>query len=400
MSNVSNNEFMANNEMISKLRNTQLKIIVVSIVVLPVLLIFTNFLVTGIVFALVLGTCFHYNNEIKDYTKRNADLHKKAYPDPNTLIQNSMSSEGEEFQTQEYSNQSYMEAPKSRFGQIESPSDNDTNLEIIISPEVEEDINKGIGKINHREFLYKQWNLKSIDKMDGKNIFNFYGPPGTGKTISAKKVAKILDKKLFVVKYDQVESKMVGETEKNISSVFKFAKENKCIIFLDEADALVSQRVESISSNAQHLNAVKNVFMQELDRFNGIMILTTNNFHSFDPALLRRISQHIAFELPNQEMRLKLFRSHIPKEVNLDSNVDFNKLALISNGLSGGDIKNITVEAMTNAINQADQLGDITKACLTEAHLMNEIKKVKKTKKAYFNEMDVKTIGISQSDKD
>lgn len=399
MSNVYNDEMMANNNQIEKYRKVQLKTIILAVCIIPVLLIFVHYSVSITFFFLAIGVFFHYENKIKDFTKRNSDIVSKAYPDPENVIN--------DYQSNNYgysssNNHQYQKdhEPQSRFGHIEYPHDQKNSLEIIIAPEIKNSINKGIGKIKHREFLYKNWNLQSIDQMDSKNIFNFYGPPGTGKTISAKEVAKILNKKLFIVKYDQVESKMVGETEKNIASVFKFAKENDAIIFLDEADALVSQRVESTSANGQYLNAAKNVFMQELDRFNGLMILTTNHFHSFDPALLRRISQHIAFELPNQEMRLKLFKAHIPQEVTVDKKIDFNKLSLLTNGFSGGDIKNVTREAMTMAINQADQLGDITKSCLTEDLLIAEIKNIKRTKKDYFNEKEVKTIGISSQEKD
>lgn len=399
MANAYNEEMMANNYEISKFRNIQLKMIMATVCILPVLAIFIHYYFSLALLTLTIGGYFHYENKIKDFTKRNSDIVNKAYPDPENVINDHQSNS---YGYSSSNNHQYQQdkEPQSRFGQIEYPNEQNNSLEIIIAPEIKDSINKGIGKIKHREFLYKNWNLQSIDQMDSKNIFNFYGPPGTGKTISAKEVAKILDKKLFIVKYDQVESKMVGETEKNIASVFRFAKDNDAIIFLDEADALVSQRVESTSANAQYLNAAKNVFMQELDRFNGLMILTTNHFHSFDPALLRRISQHIAFELPNQEMRLKLFKAHIPKEVTLDKNIDFNKLSLMTNGFSGGDIKNVTREAMTMAINQADQLGDITKSCLTEDMLIVEIKNIKKTKKDYFNEKETKTIGISSQEKE
>ena len=281
--------------------------------------------------------------------------------------------------------------PKSKLGYLIDP--NTVHAEIIVSDTVKNSINQGIGKIKHREFLYEKWNLKSIDKMDNKNIFNFYGLPGTGKTLSAIEVAKILNKKLFVVDYSQVDDKHVGESEKNISKIFAFAKKHDAIILLDEADSLVAKRIEATTANGQYLNSAKTVLMQELDKFNGIMILTTNLFQSFDQAILRRISQNVKFELPNQEMRMKIFKAHIPKEV-MTLGLDYDLLAESSKYLSGGDIKNITREAMLKAINEADQSGDVLKACLSQNHLMEELNKVKETKLEYKNETKDKKLGI------
>lgn len=386
MDNNYHEETNANNNKIAKYTKIQIKWTIAAILIMPILAVYLPLPVWAVLFSLFCGVIFYYHNQIKDYHQRNSNIFQKANPDPTQVVYQ------QEFQNSNYTSQ----VEKSQFGYIFDPN-TQKSQEILVSDEVKDSINKGIGKIKHKEFLYKNWNLQSIDSMDSKNIFNFFGPPGTGKTISAKEVAKILNKKLFVVKYDQVESKMVGDTEKNITSVFQFAKKHDAIIFLDEADSLLSQRVEASTANGQYLNASKNVFMQELDQFNGIMILTTNLFKSFDEAILRRINQHVKFELPDKETRSKLFRSHIPKEVNLNTNVNFEKLGDVSAGLSGGDIKNITCEAMNQSIIEADRNGDITKACLGENHLMSEIKRVKKTKDEYFGKKESKVIGINST---
>ena len=376
-------EYKANNEIITKLFKRS---VILAFTALFSLIFFVALDYVTLSWVVAIGTlisCYAWYDQTKQLQKRNNMIFNKAYPPADKVIS--------DYQ-QSFSNNNQTSLPESKFGYLEDP--NDYNQEIIVSPTVTESINKGIGKIKHKDFLYNSWNLKSIDKMENKNIFNFYGPPGTGKTISARKVAKILNKKLFIVKYDQVESRYVGEAEKNISSVFSFAKENDAILFLDEADSLVSQRVQADSANGQHLNASKNVFMQELDKFNGIMILTTNLFSSFDPAILRRVNQNIKFDLPNREMRLKIFKNHIPEAVNRE-NIDWDKMADLTSNFSGGDIKNVTHEAMINAINEADQNGDILQACLTEKHLIKEINKIKLAKNDYF-QTNTKTIGITQ----
>ena len=68
------------------------------------------------------------------------------------------------------------------------------------------------------------------------------GPPGTGKTLAANVLANTLQKKLLVVRYDQVQNMYVGQTEKNIHNIFKIAKAKEAVLFFDEADAIAHNR--------------------------------------------------------------------------------------------------------------------------------------------------------------
>jgi SpoVK/Ycf46/Vps4 family AAA+-type ATPase len=221
--------------------------------------------------------------------------------------------------------------------------------------------------------------LKSLGENLSRNVLNFYGPPGTGKTLSATAVAQQLNKPLLQVDYSQVESKWVGETEKNIQAMFQSATELGSVILLDEADSLVSKRAEGGSHQANFMNLARNVFMQELDKFQGVVILTTNLFANYDEALLRRVSQHIEFTLPDTNQRQLLFRQHIPPAVPL-KDVDFYELARQSQTLSGGDIKVVCVEAMTMAVMNAPSLQE---AALSMSELVNEINKVKAAKQIH-----------------
>ena len=104
-------------------------------------------------------------------------------------------------------------------------------------------------------------------------------------------------------------------------------------------DSLLSKRVAAGESCSTSINQNRNVLMQELDRFNGVVIVTTNLFGNYDPALLRRIQRHIKFRLPDEAMRRELFALHLPKRGRVEA--DFAVLARLSRGLSGGDILNI-----------------------------------------------------------
>jgi SpoVK/Ycf46/Vps4 family AAA+-type ATPase len=92
------------------------------------------------------------------------------------------------------------------------------------------------------------------------------------------------------------------------------------------------------------INQNRNCLMQELDRFDGVVIVTTNLFENYDPALLRRIQRHIKFRLPDASMRRELFALHLPNPDRVQA--DYAVLAELSRGLSGGDILNVCVNAI------------------------------------------------------
>jgi ATP-dependent 26S proteasome regulatory subunit len=79
--------------------------------------------------------------------------------------------------------------------------------------------------------------------------------------------------------------------------------------------ALLSKRVSTGESCSTSINQNRNCLMQELDRFDGVVIVTTNLFENYDPALLRRIQRHIKFRLPDASMRRELFALHLPNPI-------------------------------------------------------------------------------------
>jgi ATP-dependent 26S proteasome regulatory subunit len=120
--------------------------------------------------------------------------------------------------------------------------------------------------------------------------------------------------------------------------------------------------------------------MQELDRFDGVVIVTTNLFENYDPALLRRIQRHIHFRLPNASMRRELFYLHLPNPDRVTAN--YAVLTELSKGLSGGDILNVCV----NAIYAGSGDPDPAKWMVTQGMLEREIAKVKKAKTEHSGE--------------
>ena len=251
---------------------------------------------------------------------------------------------------------------------------------MILHPEVKTDIFAGLRALEIRADLDRIWNLSSIQPQQGRCILNFYGPPGTGKTRAALGIALRLGKPLYQVDYSAVISKYLGDTAKHIKAAFAAACEHNAVLFFDEADSLLSKRVSTGESCSTSINQNRNCLMQELDRFDGVVIVTTNLFENYDSALLRRIQRHIKFRLPDASMRRELFALHLPKPERVRA--DYAVLAELSKGLSGGDILNVCV----NAIHAGSTDADPAMWVVTQGMLEREIAKVRKAKAEHSGE--------------
>ncbi|MBF0618707.1 MAG: AAA family ATPase [Candidatus Omnitrophica bacterium] len=172
--------------------------------------------------------------------------------------------------------------------------------------------------------------------------FLFYGPPGTGKSMLADAIARHLGKKILQVAMPQITDKLFGETEKNIANLFTTAKARNAVICFDEADSLLYSR-----QRMEHERdiAFVNVMLQEIERFEGVLCLTTNFDTALDPALERRVSLKIKFTPPDQALRPGIWRAHIPSKVTIAADVDFNELGQ-KFVMSGGYIKNAVMNAL------------------------------------------------------
>jgi SpoVK/Ycf46/Vps4 family AAA+-type ATPase len=255
---------------------------------------------------------------------------------------------------------------------------------LVLNDETLRAIRVGLNKITRKNELELHWGLSKIEPRTSRTIINFYGPPGTGKTLAALSIAASVGKKVYQVDYSQIISKYVGDTAKAIARAFAEAKANDAILFWDEADSMLSRRVEiggdGNASFATSLNQNRNCLAQELDKFDGIVVMATNNFSNFDPMFVRRIAQHVYFPLPNTEMLFELYRWHLPTRTleNL-GDVDLASLAEKSSGLSGGDVLNVVVNAVSNVSLSADQNHWV----LTQESLLVEVREVLRTKNAH-----------------
>ena len=196
-----------------------------------------------------------------------------------------------------------------------------------------------ISYFQNRTLLFETWGLGQRFPQQLCLAVNLYGPPGTGKTMAAHAIAKAISMPLLCVDYAEIESKYVGETSKNLSDLFHTAQEKQAVIFFDEADALLSKRVTNMTSATDvSVNQTRSVLLNLLNSYQGVILFATNFIQNFDAAFLRRIKFHIAFHLPDQVLRERLWRMYIPDK--MPCQADFAYLAAAYDGVSGSDIAN------------------------------------------------------------
>ncbi len=147
---------------------------------------------------------------------------------------------------------------------------------------------------------------KMIDAIRKKNKASlcFYGMPGTGKTALGEHIAKSIERPLIIKKASDLVSKYVGETEQNMAAMFKEATTEKAVLLLDEADSFLQAR--SMAQRSYEVTEV-NEMLQQMERFEGVFVCTTNLIDRIDEAALRRFTFKIQFKPLTREQREKMF---------------------------------------------------------------------------------------------
>ena len=223
-----------------------------------------------------------------------------------------------------------------------------TFSDLILSDKTLDELKTVVSAQKNWNKVFIEWGLGSIIK-ERKNLFvNLYGDSGTGKSMSAHAIASALGKKLICVNYADIESKYVGETSKNLTRLFNDPNNRDDIIFFDEADALLSKRVTDMSSATDvSVNQTRSVLLTLLNSYEGMVIFATNFISNYDSAFMRRIHYHIRFNLPNAELRKKLWAHYIPEKMPV--NIDIQYLSQKYDNLSGSDISTAVLKAALNA---------------------------------------------------
>lgn len=218
---------------------------------------------------------------------------------------------------------------------------------IILSQKIKKAIYEAIDTLELRKFVSNNWKIKEEMLPSKGSSVIFSGPPGTGKTVTAEAFAMNLGRKFLPVNYAHLESKYVGEMNKNIVALFELSKKNDAILFFDEADSVLGQRLTSVTQSSDHgVNMSRSVLLTELEKHNGIVIFSTNLARNIDEAFRRRIFSFIEFELPGNEERKRLWELYLPETVPRDKDITTEKCSSESEGLSAADIQTAATKAM------------------------------------------------------
>lgn len=211
---------------------------------------------------------------------------------------------------------------------------------------------------------------RAIGNKTGLSKFLFYGAPGSGKTESAYQIARLLNRDILSVSSEQLIDSRLGETAKNVSTLFDEINHlayGKVIVLFDEIDSLVLDRLNK--NDLREMGRVTSAFLKGLDNLNEniIIIATTNLFDNFDKALIRRFDATVSFDRYSKEDLIEIADSmlttSLKRSVGLKQDIRlFNKILKNLKEIPyPGDLKQIikTSIAFCDESNQYDYLRKI-----------------------------------------
>ncbi len=252
---------------------------------------------------------------------------------------------------------------------------------VVLHIKTHEQINLAIDMVKGEvSDLLNEWGIKSINLIQSTSkkrqhsvTMLFYGIPGTGKTLTANAVAYALKKRLLTLDCSHMLGKYVGESEQNTRKIFDRYKEisgmmkNPPVLLLNEADQFLHKRISAQHSTDHMYNQIQNILLEQLERFEGVLIATTNLADNLDPAFSRRFHYKIEFRMPGAKERLKLWQVHIPDKAPVSEDVNLQYLSE-RYGLTGGQIAVVIRNAATMAAKRGDKISmhDFISACEDE----------------------------------
>ena len=221
-------------------------------------------------------------------------------------------------------------------------------------------------QVRHKDRVFSDWGFDAkIHTGKGLSVL-FSGPPGTGKTMAAQVIARDLQLSLYKIDLSGVVSKYIGETEKNLGTIFREAEKSHAILFFDEADAIFGKRTELKDAHDRYANIETSYLLQKMEEYEGVVILASNFRSNMDEAFTRRLRFIVEFPFPDAILREKIWRNHVPDTAPLAEPLDFARLARQFE-VAGGTIKNIV-------LNSAFLAAETGKAISTD-HIMGGVKR-------------------------
>lgn len=225
----------------------------------------------------------------------------------------------------------------------------------------------------------RRWGLLPAQTEDGQCAHGsllclFHGSSGCGKTMAGEAFANALGRDLLTTDISKLLSAWVGESQQNVVRLFDRYEEiaqrmeKPPVLLLNEADQFLGRRtVRSEHSVDKMFSQMQNLFLERMERFQGILIATTNLVEGLDEAFSRRFDYKLRFPLPDAEARLEIWKKHLPASVPLDRDVDLERLAS-EFAFTGGQIAVATKNACLRAAVRGDivRMVDLREACSAE----------------------------------
>lgn len=238
--------------------------------------------------------------------------------------------------------------------QLIRPRDDDTELvypqvradQVVLGAALVEQVQEVIGAARNRRSVLHRWGVGGHLSRGKGVVALLSGPPGTGKTLTAEAIASELGRPLLPVGSSTVLSKWVGDTERRIERIFEQARDHHAVLFIDECDSLLGSR--DAERNGDHSVSRVNTLLRLVERHEGVVLLASNRPDSLDAALIRRLSHHLRFQLPDAAARERIWAGLLPETVPTDGRLDLGVLARHF-PLSGASICNAAMRACFRA---------------------------------------------------
>ena len=228
-----------------------------------------------------------------------------------------------------------------------------------------------LAPIEHRE-ISGAYNVRPT-----KGILLF-GPPGTGKTLLMRVISNEIRARFFYIRTSSILSPYSGEGAQVLAKIFNTAKKNKpAVLFFDEIDAIASSREMQESESTRQLLSTLLSEMDGFQKSEGIVVVGATNIpHVLDPGIMRpgRFDKIIYMPLPDKKGREEIFRYYL-KKLPVSENIEYQKLAEITERFSGADIKNICDESARQVADVAVSQVKVLK--ITTDDLITNIKRTK-----------------------
>lgn len=216
--------------------------------------------------------------------------------------------------------------------------------DLVLPEDTLERIRAVINAIQHMDLVHGEWGLRADGRSGGGLATLFQGASGTGKTMTASIAAAETGLDLYHINLSSIVSKYIGETEKNLETIFKAARNTSAVLMFDEADAIFGKRSEVKDAHDRYANIETAYLLQRIEEHDGPVILATNLAKNIDQAFARRLTYVVEFPRPAAPGRAQLWRRMLAPPVPVADDVDCDALGKAFE-LTGGDIRKAALEA-------------------------------------------------------